>query len=392
MGEYTTVLENHLYEGDITSKEIMSFLNDQNNFKNFGDSLTYFIENLFHTEDAYQYLIDAYKKHDIKYTRSTLKNWFFHDKGPKSSGNNRINVYKIAFALELDVDQTSQLFIEVYHDRPFDLRQLNEFVYFCCLNLGYSYSKAEALIEYMSQEFKDESTHYTIHTQTMIEDAKKIKDEDDIIWYVRHNHSNFDYYMLSAKRVLNSLIEMVKLNEEDIKRLKRGRYMDVTSAIAKEHGDAIFEDGSLTNKSLTSINTMFDLILYFNFSQKRKENKNFIKNAKLLDEIKTCFPTVQTVAKETPTYEELRKLIIFLGSYNFWVEVQNSMSEGYTPNNHQLLEDYQYEINDLLSSSNLPLLYVGNAYDWLFLYCSLIGEDESPLDKFRNILFEAFEI
>ena len=392
MGEYTTILKNYIYDGDITSKEIMSFLNNQDNFKNFGNSLTYFIENLFHVEDAYQYLIDAYKKHNIKYTRSTLKNWFFHDKGPKSSGSNRINVYKIAFALELNVDQTSQLFIEVYHDRPFDLRQLNEFVYYCCLNLGYSYSKAESLIESISQEFNDESTHYTIHTQTMIKDAKKIKDEEEIIWYIRHNRSNFDYYMLSARRVLNSLIEMVKLNEEDIKRIKRGRYIDVTSAIAKEHGEAIFEDDALANKSLTSINTMFDLILYFNFSQKRKENKNFIKNAKLLDEIKTCFPTVQTLAKETPTYEELRKLIIFLGSYNFWVEVQVSMTEGYKMDKHQVLEDYQCEINDLLSSSNLPLLYVGNAYDWLFLYCSLVEEDESPLDKFRNILFEAFEV
>ena len=40
MGEYTTVLKNHILNGDITSDDIMTFLNNQDNFMTFGESLT----------------------------------------------------------------------------------------------------------------------------------------------------------------------------------------------------------------------------------------------------------------------------------------------------------------------------------------------------------------
>ena len=99
MGEYTTILKNHILDGDITTDDIMTFLNNQENFMTFGDSLTYFIKNHFHTDDAYHYLKTCYKEKEIKYSPGTLTNWFFKEMRPKSKGDNRVNIYKIAFAL-----------------------------------------------------------------------------------------------------------------------------------------------------------------------------------------------------------------------------------------------------------------------------------------------------
>lgn len=41
------------------------------------------------------------------------------------------------------------------------------------------------------------------------------------------------------------------------------------------------------------------------------------------------------------------------------------------------------ESKSLLEECGYSGLYVGNPYDWLFLYCSL---DESPLDCLHNVI------
>lgn len=410
MGEYTTVLKNHILNGDITSDDIMTFLNSQDNFMTFGESLTYFIESHFNTDDAYHYLKTCYKEKKIKYSPATLANWFLKDMRPKSKGDNRVNVYKIAFALGLNIELTSELFVEVYHDCPFDLRQINEFVYYCSLNLGYTYQHAEELIKNTEKIFTDNKTEHTVHTQSIIKDAKQLKSDEDIISYIMNHNANFDYYMLSARSVLDDLKEQVKLNKEDLELLKEGRTEDVTSSIAKDYGYRLIKNKKyddkdnnydeyghefnefFKNKSLTSYSSMFDLIVYFDFYNRHQNIKNFVKNAKFLDEIKRCFPTAQSLTKAHPTYEEYRKLIILLGSYKFWIELENDIEEVYKKDKTEVLEDYQYEIDDLLSSANLPLLYVGNAYDWMFLYCTVLYKDSSPIEEFRDIMANAFEI
>lgn len=327
MGEYTTVLKNHILNGDITSDDIMTFLNNQDNFMTFGESLTYFIENHFHTDDAYRYLKNCYKEKEIHYSPATLANWFLKDMRPKSKGDNRVNVYKIAFALGLNIELTSELFVEVYHDRPFDLRQINEFVYYCSLNLGYTYQHAEELIKNTEKIFTDNKTEHTVHTQSIIKDAKQLKSDEDIISYIMNHNANFDYYMLSARSVLDDLKEQVKLNKEDLELLKQERAKDVTSIIAKDYGYRLIKNKKyddkdnnydeyghefnefFKNKSLTSYSSMFDLIVYFDFYNRHQNIKNFVKNAKFLDEIKRCFPTAQSLTKAHPTYEEYRKLI-----------------------------------------------------------------------------------
>ena len=50
------------------------------------------------------------------------------------------------------------------------------------------------------------------------------------------------------------------------------------------------------------------------------------------------------------------------------------------------IEDYIEEINVHLNESGFSLMYYGNPYDWMFLYCTLA---ECPLDAFRGLLAEA---
>jgi len=56
-------------------------------------------------------------------------------------------MYLICFALQLSLDKTKDFFKRVYFDRPFNLRDKKEFVYYCCIKDGKSYAEARHIIE-----------------------------------------------------------------------------------------------------------------------------------------------------------------------------------------------------------------------------------------------------
>ena len=110
-----------------------------------------------------------------------------------------------------------------------------------------------------------------------------------------------------------------------------------------------------------------------------KGTKTVFKNAELPKEIKQRFPEAITFGKEDMTSEEYRKAIVLLFSYYVWYKAE------YIQRDYGF-DDYYYELDDLLDKCNLPNLYFGNPFDWLFLFCS---QDESPLYIFREILSKA---
>ena len=100
------------------------------------------------------------------------------------------------------------------------------------------------------------------------------------------------------------------------------------------------------------------------------------KNARLPKEIKNRFPEATSFAEKEPTYESIRKMIILLFSYTFWYQVQWK--------NVQIdIDDYTEQLNALLNECGMSLLYYGNPFDWLFLYCTV---SERPLDTFRDMI------
>ena len=102
------------------------------------------------------------------------------------------------------------------------------------------------------------------------------------------------------------------------------------------------------------------------------------KNVRLPKEIESRFPEAASFSDKEPTYESIRKMIVFLFSYTFWYHVQ------WEQKNFDV-EDYTEQLNALLNECGFSPLYCGNPYDWMFLYCTL---SDTPLDVFRGILAE----
>jgi len=88
-----------------------------------------------------------------------------------------------------------------------------------------------------------------------------------------------------------------------------------------------------------------------------------------------------TLSMKDPSSYVLRKDIILLYFYDYWV---NDYLGGQNVGDY---DGFVEGLNDILNVCGFSPLYIGNPYDWLFLYCSACVDDNyTPLDRFRGIL------
>lgn len=369
-------------EEESSAENVKKFLSDSHSFRNFGESLAALIRKKMPADCTLtekDYLKEMAKEKGISLARNTVNNWFDGVR-PKKGEASREHMYKVAFALSLTVSETKELFKKVYFDKPFNMRRAEEFVYYYCLEKGYSYERAQSILVRLETDNQNDDS--TIFTEILSVSAENFTDDEEVIDYIsRHGH-NFQLSNTSAKKVLKQLIEEIKGNEKDLQVLKKG-YISKTDKVSYVVREIDMDESLLgkeksDNKSLMSISTMLDVILGISFVKVREERSSIFKNAHLLQEIKNRFPEKQTFSKENPTYEELRKMIILLFSYRFWFMIQYDGEE-------LDFDDYEAELDDILNESGLQTLYYGNPFDWLFLYCTSEG-NERPLDLFRDLV------
>ena len=126
-----------------THEEIIEYLRE-GDFRSFGEGLVDLINKK--DEDAnitsntlHEYFEEKCARNGIISgeiaSRNTFKNWFGNTR-PRKEAKNREAMFKIAFALELNVEEVKCLFHKVYFDRTFDYRNYKEVVYYYCIVNG----------------------------------------------------------------------------------------------------------------------------------------------------------------------------------------------------------------------------------------------------------------
>ena len=119
-----------------THEEIIEYLRE-GKIRSFGDGLAYLInekdkDTNITSDNLQNYLEEKCEKNgivlkEIASSRNTFKNWFGNTR-PRKEAKNREIMFKIAFALELNIEEVKYLFHKVYFDRAFDYRNYREAV------------------------------------------------------------------------------------------------------------------------------------------------------------------------------------------------------------------------------------------------------------------------
>ena len=88
------------------------------------------------------------------------------------------------------------------------------------------------------------------------------------------------------------------------------------------------------------------------------------------------------------SYDGIRKMIILLDFYRFWLSVK--LKIGYTDiPKEELTEIYRDEANHCLYECGYEELYPGNPYDWIFLSSAY---SEAPLVYLRSYITELDDV
>lgn len=350
--------------------DALDLLNDEYTFRFFGDGLVDFLqtkESTVNYENLESYIKKCCKENDVEIkdiaSRNTLKSWCNNGPRPKKGEDSRESMFALAFALQLNVEETVYLFHNVYLDRAFDFRNENELIYYHCISQGKSWKKAKELISKI--EYAEEINDKTLYTIAIQDEIKNISDENDLLDYIKEHRNNLNKNNVTAKKYLARLIDEVK--KYVVKEAQLPGYED-------------WYEKRWKKEDTVSINFMYSVITETTpFS--KKGTITIFKNARLPKEIKNRFPEAMSFSEKEPTYESMRKMLIMLFSYAFWYQVQ------YEHKNFEI-EDYTEQLNALLNECGLSELYYGNPHDWLYLFCS---NDAAPLRVFREILYNSVE-
>lgn len=381
--QYTARQEQNFWELDPESTDISDVLEVLNaNFRTFGEGLHAVMEKKagHPISDPKQHLKERClaANIDIKKIASdnTLKNWFEGGLRPKKGEDSRYKMFAIAYALGLNVEDTTALFHSVYLDRAFNRRNYKELIYYYCLRSAISFSEAEALIRSVHLE-NSTSADTTLYTAVLAEEASKSSTGSKLVEYIEAHGYNFS---LSNKSAKEDMLRQKELARKIVKK-KAEPYQHLMRSDKKsdrERALSIYDPTNSRNKDTNSDNFLFSVITGQEVSLKKGTKPIVFRDDTIPKEIRSNFPKPSSFSENNDSYEELRKAIILLFSYRFWTEAED--------HNEQCdFDDYHDQLDALLTHADLPLMYFGNPYDWLFMYCTVCP---NSIDTFHDILGE----
>ncbi len=293
----------------------------------------------------------------------------------------RDTAFQICFAFGLDGFETDEFFRRVYtRERSFDCHQLQEAIYYFCLNNGFTWADAldiQSQLPLVGNCISGE----VVYTGSIIEELNGLTTKEELIAYLSENIDKFSDSNVTAY--------------ETIRRLW-AQAASPGGLLMREHEQlpSILDDAATGEKSRLRAGSagVKPWDAYLAILQLDKNDVKQLKAErsirpilkKLHADTQDSFPDRQGIDKilrgEHVSYERVRKWLVLLTFYTFWA--QKAVKEG---NYDAVPEDANRcltSMNKHLLDAGYPELYVGNPYDWIFFYAA---KSESPLYVFRFI-------
>ncbi len=392
-------------------------------FRGFDDAFTLFMEengykgDLADVSAKARFLREKFKTANVKPPRD-FKEWFAPNKKIA-----RKTAFQICFAFNLGVDETNDFFRCVQFERGFDCHTINEAVYYFCMKNGLSYLEAQEIIDRIPvpKKVKAIPNREVLYTETIIEYINGIDDKEKLIQYIIDNINDFQYNNVTAIKYIQELwseisktdglaaqegkiIEKTHNRFED--RSRKGetdtRSKDVVDAeVCQQEQEVKPDDYVVVGSDSSTWIILAQIIGLANYQEREYAIKHDRSLSSVLSENKLmplradyCFPSRQNIDKLirgdlVGDDEIIRKMLILLVFYTYWSKLIVSKNDAFYMAKFSDAERCLDTINARLLDAGYPELYVGNPYDWLFMWAL---NDENPLFAFRYYMGEVFAI
>ncbi|MGN0466731.1 MAG: hypothetical protein ACI4F9_10345 [Lachnospiraceae bacterium] len=380
---------------------ILEYLNNPANFCSFSKGLTKLIQQYGYQglEDDIDaktnYILLKLSEINVSIAKSTIRDWFNDKRRPAFASNSRTIMFQICFSLQTSFSDLKQFFHHVYFDRNFNCHTIEEAVYYYCFKHEFPYAHALKLISiidtYPVENHSDSSPN--VFTDEIKDRIDHCSSDDELLNFFKENKDIFYQWNKSALKYIKEYISLIRGKKTDktvIEDYRAGinilpEDIENCSLVIQEYLLSKRIDGrldSIAYKQIDSIDFMLDQILHTNTGISKESSISYILRINFPS--KKTFSNILNKSDTSTSYDSIRKCLILLKFYHFWVSLSLNPNLIDIDNDiYNIYDIYLEETNSLLTSCGYEELYLGNPYDCLFLQAS---KTKSPLSILRNII------
>ena len=358
MAGYTNLMDDLLYKINIDEEAedysaLIESWNGENGtsiFRTFGDALLDFIQchnpdDGITVDNVIGFITKSAEKQNVPLkdiaSPNTLKNWFKKGLRPDKGDTRRTALFALAFALDLNIEHTQELFHKVHLDRAFDYRKKSELIYYYAIANGRSWSDAKELIALAEVQNQTEDTATEIMETTMLRrNTGNIDNDIALLEFLKEHDKSFEYKNITAKRKLDELFQNALISagkEVDLKASRELRDVEfkkirnnpiLNSEEKKVAKEAVKEEIYSKYSNLEKYNSydMHSRKFLYEVITGYKAQKEIgagtctlgFKNSGFPEEIRSRFPEAGSLSSKNLTYEQIRKWIILL--WRLWLK------------------------------------------------------------------------
>lgn len=333
------------------------------------------------------FVADLCSESDIRLgsgTKGMIDRWLTNDL-PSSTKSGRENVYRLCFALKMNAHQAGEFFLKAYLERPYNYKDIQEAVYFFCLNNHLTYHDALRILDSVEKCEVVPNDDADSNTELIGVRLSEIRSESELLRYLTENRSGFGVQNQSAT---NRIRELVNICRE---------------IAPREFAVSNLDSTEITVKNIDELLT----VIYGYNARARKDDK--LVYAKSIS--KSGFPSLirrnwpqreqfqQILDKNSASYDVIRRALIMLSFYDFFAHAIVAEKEAESKRRKTgrvenvpivaegLFDEFVTEINTTLSACGYVQLYWRNPFDWMIGYCAMSPD---PLGTLRNLIYEYY--
>ncbi|MBQ8093521.1 MAG: hypothetical protein IJ242_08105 [Clostridia bacterium] len=351
-------------------------------FRPFSVSITEFITEHGYDGDSFDtgakvaFIRAAFEKAGMDAPRE-VREWFTVGQPIK-----RDTAFLICFAFGLDGSETDEFFRRYYaRERSFNCHRVQEAVYYFCLNNGLSYAEALDIQARIPLTVDNRKSTDVVYTGSIIADLNEMETKEELISYLTVNNDKFSDSNVTAYEMIRHLWESSAGSN--------GLLLGEREKLPSMLDDAAFGKKTGLRAANTGVRPWDAYLAIFQLDKKdvrKLETDRTIKPIieKLHADAQDSFPDRQGIELilhgKHVSYERVRKWLVLLTFYTFWAgkAVKLTTYEAKTGDAARCIS----HMNQMLIDAGYPEMYVGNPYDWIFLYAAQSSE---PLTTFRYI-------
>ena len=415
MGAYTAGLEERIYQIYPEDDDyIDALLEVVKGFRSFEEALESFLlehgykGDIKNKDEKIAYFVLKFRQSGIAVPRN-IKKWFREPAEVSEGGTVRINretAYQICFAFRLGITKTEDFFRRIYLQRSFDRHDVRETVYFHALKYGMTYAEALDMLSQVPEtegRGKVDFDRNICYTAEIAEETDKIVDAEELVAYLKEHRDVFACHNVTAYRYIHKLWEEIASPEGLALQEKNKLYLwpeaDSGEQEQAEKSERRKDIASrIKSRGAEGADSLWGIYLQIlglsgavaaGLGTDRSLKTILRDNALLHPFAEDCFPDRDGLNKilngENVSYERVRKIMILLVFYKFWVAIALKIG-GYQAKGRDR-DRCIAAVNDFLTDAGYPVLYAGNPFDWIIMYASA---DEYPLLTFRDYMRELF--